>query len=185
MPKINRVGKAEVIPLEVLNKVLKDERIIIKHRALIATLFFTAGRIGEVCQIKLHEIGSHITFSKQTTKMKRTRQVLIHPILKEILNQYIETLPSGQVYLFAGRVQHSYYSKVTADKVLAKIFALYGLAGCSTHSFRRSVLTHCHQSGASLADLQQLSGHSSLTSLQEYLQSSDKAQSKVLNLIKF
>ncbi len=184
MPKINRVGKAEVIPVEVLGQIIKDERINIKHRALVCTLFFTAARIGEACQIKLSEIGSHITFARQTTKMKRTRQVLVHPVLREILALYIETLPKTQLYLFAGREKNSYYSKVTADKVLSKIFALYGLHGCSTHSFRRSVLTYCHQNGASLADLQELSGHSSLTSLQEYLQSSDMAQSKVLGLIK-
>ena len=185
MPKINRVGKAEVISVEVLGKILKDECINLKHRALMATLFFTAGRIGEVCQIKLAEIGTHISFAKSTTKMKKTRQVLVHFSLREILDEYIKTLPRTQLYLFSGREKNTYYSKVTADKILSKIFALYGLHGCSTHSFRRSVLTHCHQSGASLADLQQLSGHSSLTSLQQYLQSSDNAQSKVLGLIKF
>ncbi len=183
MPKVNRSGKAEIIPKNVLKAILEDKSINLKHRTLICTLFFTAGRISEVCHIKKNEIGTHITFASSTTKTKKTRQVLVSPQLRALLDKYIATLPKEQVYLFSGREPNTPYSKDTAGKILDKIFTKYGLEGCSSHSFRRSVLTHAHQSGASLADLQQLSGHNSLSSLQQYLQSSDKAQEKVLSLV--
>ena len=183
MPKVNRSGKAEIINKDVLKAILEDKSINLKHRALMAVLFFTAGRINEVCHIKKNEIGTHITFSSQTTKTKKTRQVLISSQLRSILDEYLATLPTNQLYLFSGREPNSHYSKDTAGKILDKIFTKYRLVGCSSHSFRRSVLTHAHQSGASLADLKQLSGHSSLQSLQQYLQSSDCAQEKVLSLV--
>ncbi len=183
MPKVNRHGKAEILPREILKKILDDKTINLKHRALVAVLFYTAGRIGEVCSLKRNCVGTHITFEKDTTKMGKTRQVLVHPQLAAILDQYLLTLPTEQVYLFAGVKPETHYSKDTAAKVLNKIFTKYGLKGCSTHSFRRSILTHAHQNGASMADLQQLSGHTSLSSLQQYLQCSDNAQIKVLGLV--
>lgn len=185
MPKINGLGKAEIIPTDVLKEILADPEIKLKYRALIAVLFFTAGRISEVCALKLSDITfHHITFAKSITKTKKTRQVVIHEQLKPILEEYIKSLPLAHVYLFPSRDYGQHYSRFAASKMLDKIFERYGLIGCSTHSLRRSMLTIAHRMGNPLADIQQLSGHSSLTSLQSYLQCHDNAQSRVLDSVK-
>jgi len=188
--KINGNGQSSIIEKSIIKTILEDENINLKHRTLIAVCFFTAARIGEACQVKVKSArGSHLTFEKSTTKTKKTRQVVICPPLRAILDKYIATLPPNQEFLFssglagAQTIKNAFYSKVTAGQVITKIFKTYGVAGASTHSFRRSVLTHAHQAGATLADLMSLSGHSSLSALQRYLESSDNAQAKVLDLV--
>ena len=185
MPKINGLGKAEIISTSVLKQILADSQIKLKYRALIAVLFFTAGRISEVCSLNLADITNyHITFAKSITKTKKTRQVVIHKQLKPILDEYIKSLSVDSVYLFPSQEHGKHYSRFAASKMLDKIFERYGLIGCSTHSLRRSMLTIAHLNGNPLADIQQLSGHSSLTSLQEYLQCHDNAQHRVLDSVK-
>ena len=44
-----------------------------------------------------------------------------------------------------------------------------GLSGVSSHSFRRTQLTELYRDGWTLREIQQISGHRSLQSLQEYL----------------
>ncbi|WP_084668903.1 tyrosine-type recombinase/integrase [Spirulina major] len=45
-----------------------------------------------------------------------------------------------------------------------------GLAGISTHSFRRTALTRMHNAGVPLAVIKELSGHRTLAALQRYLE---------------
>ena len=109
--------------------------------------------------------------------------MVIHKQLKPILDEYIKSLPVDSVYLFPSQKYGKHYSRFAASKMLDKIFERYGLTGCSTHSVRRSMLTIAHLNGIPLADIQQLSGHSSLTSLQSYLQCHDNAQHRVLDSV--
>ncbi|WP_348256687.1 tyrosine-type recombinase/integrase [Leptolyngbya sp. PL-A3] len=44
-----------------------------------------------------------------------------------------------------------------------------GYRGVSSHSFRRSCLTHLHEKGWGLHELATVSGHQSLVQLQRYL----------------
>ncbi len=59
-----------------------------------------------------------------------------------------------------------------------------GLAGCSAHSGRRSLLTKlartCGQHGGSLEDVRQIAGHSDIRTTQVYLTGSAEAQCRML-----
>ena len=55
------------------------------------------------------------------------------------------------------------------DKELRRVCEWNGLKGISSHSFRRTQLTELYKDGWSLREIQHISGHKSLQSLQEYL----------------
>ncbi|WP_371039530.1 tyrosine-type recombinase/integrase, partial [Rhodosalinus sp. FB01] len=62
-----------------------------------------------------------------------------------------------------------------------------GLAGCSSHSGRRTFITNAAKKistvGGSLRDVQALAGHSSLTVTQRYIEAEGEAQRKIVDLM--
>lgn len=66
-------------------------------------------------------------------------------------------------------------------------YADLGLAGCSSHSGRRTFITNAAKKistvGGSLRDVQALAGHSSLAVTQRYIEGEDEAQRKIVDLM--
>ena len=62
----------------------------------------------------------------------------------------------------------------SVDEVFRKIFDWVGIIGASSHSFRRSRLTHLMEKNFNMKQIMDISGHKNLLSLQQYLDS-DKA----------
>ena len=64
------------------------------------------------------------------------------------------------------------------------LYAEIGAAGCSSHSGRRTFITHAarnaHRAGASLRDVQLLAGHRSITVTQGYIDGDSDAQRRLV-----
>lgn len=62
-----------------------------------------------------------------------------------------------------------------------------GLIGCSSHSGRRTFITNAARKistvGGSIRDVQMLAGHSSLQTTQRYIEGSNEARSRVVDLV--
>jgi integrase len=62
-----------------------------------------------------------------------------------------------------------------------------GLAGCSSHSGRRTFITRAarlvHKAGGSLRDVQLLAGHRSIQTTQRYIDGDTDAQRKLVSMI--
>jgi integrase len=69
----------------------------------------------------------------------------------------------------------------------ARLYRKAELAGCSSHSGRRTFITNAarvvHKVGGSLRDVQQLAGHSSLSMTQRYIEGHAQAKRALVNLI--
>lgn len=67
------------------------------------------------------------------------------------------------------------------------IYTTLGLQGCSSHSGRRTFITRAarllSKTGGSLRDVQELAGHSSLTTTERYIHGDRAIQRKLVNLI--
>ena len=75
---------------------------------------------------------------------------------------------------FAKGAKH--VSSQSVDQFFRKAFDWIGIKGGSTHSLRRSRLTHLHiDENWSLREIMDISGHSSIMSLQQYLDADRKA----------
>lgn len=68
-----------------------------------------------------------------------------------------------------------------------KLYADLGFTGASSHSGRRTFITRAArkitEAGGSLRDIQDLAGHSSIATTQRYIEISDTAKKKVVDLI--
>ncbi len=136
-------------------------------------------RAGEIAELRRHaftdaqgNVGSCLTV--YSSKTGSTREVPIHPMLRDALDRLITAHPRTDRVAFSAR--HGRIRPQNAKSVTVWFLRLYrelGLMGCSSHSGRRTFATRaaraCGAHHASLADVQRLLGHSQLTSTECYL----------------
>ena len=79
---------------------------------------------------------------------------------------------------------------MSADTVALWFLRLYrtvGLEGCSSHSGRRTFITRAAhkivEAGGSLRDVQQLAGHTALSTTQRYIEGNNQAKRKVVEMV--
>lgn len=194
--KVDGNGQAEILTPEELRLLFSEGLQSPRDKALFGICFYTACRISEALALRARDIrGGVVTFRKATTKGKlRTRAVDVHPGLAKILAAYkplhlnsakYYTLNAPPAMLFPGVLGLTeHLTRDAADKILREACNKVGLQGVSTHSFRRTALTQMNNAGVSLRTIQEISGHSSLTELQRYLEVSPeqrRAASEVLS----
>jgi|SRR6266446_7005143 len=104
------------------------------------------------------------------TGLHRERGDKVHPELPVIHSERDRGLSPGAVTVWFHR-----------------LFASLGMIGCSSHSGRRTFITRAARKigevGGSLRDIQQLAGHSSLSTTARYIEGDQEAQRKVVALI--
>ena len=185
MCKTNRSGKSALLSkdqLEILVASLPE-----KYSLLADLLYFSAGRVSEVTNIKVRNLNltdGLVTFEKSTTKTKETRQVPLPPTVLKNLASWIDShgLKTDDFIFFTNsrNIKVKAGSKAvttqSVDSFFRKAFDWNGILGASTHSFRRSRLTHLHiEEKWSLREIMDISGHKNLLSLQQYLDTDKNA----------
>lgn len=174
--KINRHGKAEALSKEEFFRVLNDIPAPI-HRAIFAMCWYTTER--PITVLRLHvtdvmsrdKLRSAIVFSGSTRKDGKTREVPIHAKLASELKRYLQQRQSDSDWLFpAFEDGDRHLPRDTYSKYLARTFSRLEMAGFTSYSTRRGSLTHLARTGINLRTIQAVSGHSSLASLQRYLE---------------
>lgn len=185
MVKSRGNGQARVLNPSEISRLLTELNKNPRNGCLFAICFFTGCRISEAIHLDTSDIKEDIIiFRKSITKGKlKTRSISISPALRRFLDGY---RPAKAGPMFPGRWGVSeFISRNTADKILRNACKTLGIEGCSTHTFRRSALTHMHNSGFPLRTIQKISGHGDLGTLQRYLEVSDEAMQKAINSLSF
>jgi integrase/recombinase XerD len=122
-----------------------------------------------------------------TAKNGKPRSVPMHGDLKAALKR----LHSESDHPLAGPVVRSLRgSHMTARSIVnwfAATYADIGLQGCSSHSGRRTFITNAaklvSKAGGSLRDVQELAGHSALTTTERYIEGDRDAQRRLIRLL--
>jgi len=185
MCKTNRSGKSAVLnrkQLEIIFASMPE-----KYSLLAEILYYSAGRVSEVTNLKVSNINFNdglVTFEKSSTKTKETRQVPLPSSVLRNLGLWIKSHDlRGDDYIFftnSRNIKVKAGSKAvttqSVDSFFRRSFDWNGILGASTHSFRRSRLTHLHiEEKWSLREIMDISGHKNLLSLQQYLDTDRKA----------
>ncbi len=181
MCKTNRSGKSAVLnrnQLEIIFASMPE-----KYSLLAEILYYSAGRVSEVTNLKVSNINLNdglVTFEKSSTKTKETRQVPLPSSVLRNLGLWIKSHDlKGDDYIFFTnsrnmklRAGEKSVTTQSVDNFLRKAYDWNGIQGASTHSMRRSRLTHLHiEECWSLRQVMDISGHKNLMSLQQYLDS--------------
>lgn len=129
------------------------------------------------------QVGSLIELSDAVAKKRSGRRVPIHKDLKQALSglHRLNQPTRGPV------VRSARGGAMRANSVVNWFVALYaqiGAEGCSSHSGRRTFITHAarqaHKAGASLRDVQLLAGHQSIETTQRYIDGDTDAQRRLV-----
>ena len=162
MPKVSRNGQAAVLTPEQLDELWSE--LEQPHRLITQICYYTASRLGEVCALRAEDVvNGEIVFRAKNTKTDVTRTIA--PPLAKALTTTV--LPASG-YLFPGKSK-GHVTTQAVDLALRSACDYLGFKGVSTHSFRRSLLTHLYRAGHSLRTLQQISGHQDIGNLARYL----------------
>jgi len=183
MCKTNRSGKSAC--LTKLQIEIFCSNLPIKYGLLSELMYFAAGRVKEITTIRVRNLNFQdetLTIEKSSTKTKESRMIPIHPRLIERLELWIKgnELKNDDFVFFTESKNTNYrkgeksISTQSVDQFFRKTFDWIGIIGGSSHSFRRSRLTHLLQSGWNLREIMDISGHRNLLSLQQYLDSDRK-----------
>ena len=176
MPKVNRCGQSAILTSGEMDLLFNS--MSVQHRTVFAVCRYTACRISEALSLKWRcVLDEHIILEKKCTKTKKTRQIPLHPELKHQLDIWKKSTCSSD-WVFPGST-FSHLTRRSVDHALRKVCMSIGLQGVSTHSFRRSALTHASDQGVPLRHIQSLSGHTSLDCLSQYLQVTDAQKRNV------
>jgi len=195
MPKVEGHGQAAIISDVDYQKIRKTLRSK-KYRLLLDIARYTGERWGAVVQLGVLDVYDDtgkprdtLTFRACTRKAspngkRHTRQVPVHPQLKELLSAYRPS--DASLWLFPSRVNESEHITLrAADLMFRGAIAQSSLnhKGYSTHSTRRTFITRLWEQGVDLHTIQLLTGHSDTKSLVRYIEADPERIKKALALL--
>lgn len=142
-----------------------------RDQALFALLYGGGLRISEALRLKISEVISQNAFIVVQGKGKKQRHVPLLPFVKEKIEEYLQEHPfrhNLEFPLFIG-VRGEVLNPGVVQRQMRKQRLEMGLPDNATpHALRHSFATHLLAEGADLRVIQDLLGHSSLSTTQRY-----------------
>jgi integrase len=118
-------------------------------------------------------------------KMGHGRIIPLHSDLRDALTALNTMASYGRPVVMSERGD-----KMKARSIViwfSRAYRAIGLAGCSSHSGRRTFITRAarlvHKAGGSLRDVQLLAGHRSIQTTQRYIDGDSDAQRRLVSLL--
>jgi site-specific recombinase XerD len=152
-----------------------DDSAGVRDRAMLELLYSSGLRASELCNLDINDFKYDCVVVREG-KRDKTRTI---PITQEASSAiknylYIRGFEEGNLFLTENR-------KPVRRQLLFKIVCRYankaGIKGVTTHTLRHACATHLLDEGADIRLIQEILGHSSLTSTQRYAHlSSNKMQ---------
>lgn len=179
-PKIpKRLPKALSIgDIELMIAAYGEDLAGIRNRALIETLYATGARVTEIIQLNVGDIsrteGNTVTV-KVRGKGGKERLVPMGKFAQHALDQYLTRARPSMAHgsqsdaLFVNEKQGSRLTRQSAWQIVMKAAEKAGIErDISPHALRHSFATHLLDGGADIRVVQELLGHSSVTTTQIY-----------------
>ncbi len=177
-PKIGR-KLPDFLTVEEINKLIeaidRSKPEGERNKALIETLYSCGLRVSELTGLLLSQTYLDIGFVKVTGKGNKERIVPMgNAAIKQIqlyidsYRNHIEIKPGHEDYLFLNR-RGRRLTRVMIFTIIKDLCTIAGLRKTiSPHTFRHSFATHLIEGGADLRAVQEMLGHSSITTTEIY-----------------
>lgn len=159
-----------------------------RNRAILETLYGCGLRVSELIGLKLSDLFFEEDFIKVTGKGNKQRFVPISAINKKYINIYKNEIrihlpiqKEHQDFLFLNR-RGKQLSRAMIFTIIKRLAEKIGQKkNISPHTFRHSFATHLLENGADLRAIQQMLGHSSITTTEIYMHVNRKHLADVLS----
>jgi integrase/recombinase XerD len=187
-------GQAKILSQDEIKnvfKVLKNDR----DRALFALGIYSGLRIGEIITLERKQLFTKDGGVRNLLKVVRLKrkdtvysEIPIHPKLRDRLVAYQKSIKEQlrSKWLFPSEDSAAgHLERVRAHYILRAAFDALRLQDASTHSMRRTCLTIMSRAGVPLRTIQEISGHASLSQLQEYLAVDPADKHKAIAVLRY
>ncbi|MDR1234449.1 MAG: tyrosine recombinase XerC [Holosporales bacterium] len=155
--------------METVHECKKTNWIIMRDISLLALIYSVGLRISEAINIKKDDFLRSSGFLQITGKGGKTRSIPLIDDVRKLITKYLDAsiFPEAE-HLFVNRFGMK-LSASTTQKLLKTLRRKLGLAETVTpHALRHSCATHLMESSGDLRSIQELLGHSSISSTQIY-----------------
>lgn len=165
-----------------------------RNRAMLLMTFYAGLRVSEVAALRYRDIldadgnvRGEITLTPDQTKGNESRVVFLNERLRKELAAYIRvtrfsTHPRTKLFFSQQRPIDGFDAN-TLCQHFHYLYKRAGLAGCSSHSGRRSFITNLATKGISVRVLASLAGHKSIATTQKYIDVNDEMKRQAVELI--
>lgn len=163
------------------------DMLSLRDRAILETLYSTGMRVSELCQLDLKDIPDDDNCLRVRGKGKKERLAPLGSYALRAIAAYLDVrkrqrFPVDEQALFINRHGRRLNQRSVRRK-LEKYLAQAGLdPQISPHTLRHSFATHMLNRGADLRSVQELLGHSSLSTTQIYTHVTMRRMKDVYNL---
>jgi len=150
-----------------------------KHKAIF-TLCYSAGlRISEILNIKISDIDSdRMQIRIEQAKGKKDRYSILAPNVLELLRNYVRAY-TPKKYLFEGQ-NGGKYSSSSVQQLMRKHRKKANIRKKATpHTLRHSFATHLLDNGTDIRFIQELLGHSHISTTQIYTHVSSRSMKAI------
>ena len=202
IPRLKEEGsKVDGISLDGIKTLLMmpdtSTKIGLRDLTLMAFMYDTAARVGEILSIKVCDIVLDCSkpFVRVVGKRSKVRTLYITPQVKKYLDAYIRVYHDGDFtsehYLFYSRTfgNETPITPEAINKMLKK-YAVMANEKCSNvptrlhcHQLRHSKATHWLDAGMNLLQISLLLGHANLNATMIYLDITTEQESKALSTL--
>lgn len=140
----------------------------LRDRAILETLYSTGIRVSELVGINIEDVDFIASSIRVYGKGKKERLLPIGEHALKAIDEYLNLDTRQRGALFLNR-RGGRLSARSIERILNKYIRIAGLKqGVSPHTLRHSFATHLLDRGADLRSVQELLGHSSLSTTQIY-----------------
>lgn len=148
----------------------------IKHRIMLMLIYSAGLRVGEVVRLKPADIDSdRMMIHIRGGKGKKDRLTILSEVVLEGLRSYWKVY-HPEKWLFEGQEKGKLYSIRSAEKVFDMAAEKAGIRkNVSIHSLRHAFATHLLEQGTDIKFIQELLGHSRVSTTEIYMHVSKKA----------
>lgn len=168
------------------NAVSVDEAHFQRDSAILELLYATGMRVAELARLDIGDVDFKRSTARVTGKGNKQRVVPFGTAATDALQQWID---GGRKELARGDTQAIFVGSRGARidqrqvrRIVEKAAAVTGTSGLTPHGVRHLAATHLLEGGADLRVVQELLGHSSLSTTQIYTHVSAKRLKQVYSL---
>ena len=145
----------------------KEARKTLRDRAILETFYSTGIRISELVSLKKGDIDFQSGLVRVFGKGRKERVVPIGEKAMTVVKEYLRLFPRNGEVIF-GNMKGASLSTRTVHRIVKRCMNEIGRPSFSPHTLRHTFATHLLEGGADLRSIQEMLGHTTLSTTQRY-----------------
>ncbi len=163
----------DTLTIEEVEKLLETPDLIklkgIRDKAILETLYATGMRVSELTELKISDVNLDVGFIKCFGKGSKERIVPLGSKAIESIKNYLTIRKKTGIDFLFLNPSGKKISRISVWKIIKKYSKVAGITKKITpHTLRHSFASHILERGADLRTIQEMLGHSSISTTQIY-----------------